>query len=175
MEDPSGHLDSSWTTSRSVQISRLGLGPHYTSLANGLNWTKLDQIQQNGPNRLKWTKRTEWTKVYLRDGSGPKWTSKSDWTKWTEWTKWTKVDLRDWSGPKWTKKSKWPKGLVCVTLHITRFMNNRVMWKTLLGTWIPLGLHLDQSKYLGWVWDHTAHNSIWSKLDWTGPDSTKWT
>ena len=35
------------------------------------------------------------------------------------------------------------------------------MWKTLLDTWIPLGLHLDfQSKYLGWVWDHTAQNSI---------------
>ena len=32
------------------------------------------------------------------------------------------------------------------------------MWKTLLDTWIPLGLHLDQSKYLDWVWKHSAHN-----------------
>ena len=52
------------------------------------------------------------------------------------------------------------KGLVCVTLHITQFINNRVMWNTLLGTWITFGLHLDQSKYLGWGWDHTEHNSI---------------
>ena len=54
----------------------------------------------------------------------------------------------DRNGPKRTNDQS---GLVCVTLHITRFMNNRVMWKTLLGTWIALGLHLDQSKYLGRV------------------------
>ena len=34
------------------------------------------------------------------------------------------------------------------------------MWKTLLYTWIPLGLHLDQSKYLDCVWNHSADNSI---------------
>ena len=34
------------------------------------------------------------------------------------------------------------------------------MWNTLLGTWITFGLHLDQSKYLGWGWNHAEHNSI---------------
>ena len=34
------------------------------------------------------------------------------------------------------------------------------MWKTFLDTWIPLGLHSNQSKYLGWVWKHSAYNSI---------------
>ena len=29
-----------------------------------------------------------------------------------------------------------------------------------LGTWIPLGLHLDQSNYMGWVLKPSAHNSI---------------
>ena len=66
----------------------------------------------------------------------------------------------DQNGPKRANGQSRPKGLVCVTLHITRFMNNWVMWNTLLGTWITFGLHLDQSKYLGWGWDHTAYNSI---------------
>ena len=37
---------------------------------NGLNWTEVDRIYQCGPNGPKWTKNTEWTKLYLRDGSG---------------------------------------------------------------------------------------------------------
>ena len=66
----------------------------------------------------------------------------------------------DRNGPKRANDQSRPKGLVCVTLHITQFRNNQVMWKTLLGTWITFGLHLDQSEYLGWGWDHTTHNSI---------------
>ena len=38
-----------------------------------------------------------------------------------------------------------------VTQHITQYFHYRVMWKTLLQSWIPLGLHLDQSKYMGWA------------------------
>ena len=34
------------------------------------------------------------------------------------------------------------------------------MWMTLLDIWIPLGLHRDQSKYLGWLWNNNSHNSI---------------
>ena len=44
--------------------------------------------------------------------------------------------------------------------HITQYLHYWVMWKTLLGTWIPLGLHLDQSHYIGWVLKPSAHNSI---------------
>ena len=66
----------------------------------------------------------------------------------------------DRNGPKRVNDQSRCKGLVCVTLHITRFINNQVMWNTLLGTWITFGLHLDQSKYLGWGWDHIEHNSI---------------
>ena len=66
----------------------------------------------------------------------------------------------DRNGPRRVNDQSWRKGLVCVTLHITRFINNWVMWNTLLGTWIIFRLHLDQSKYLGWGWDHTKHNSI---------------
>ena len=66
----------------------------------------------------------------------------------------------DRNGPKRANDQSRPKGLVCVTLHITQFRNNQVMWKTLLGTWITFRLHLDQSKYLGWGWVHTAYNSI---------------
>ena len=66
----------------------------------------------------------------------------------------------DRNGPRRVNDQSRRKGLVCVTLHITQFINNRVMWNTLLGTWITFGLHLDQSKYLGWGWDHTEHNSI---------------
>ena len=29
-----------------------------------------------------------------------------------------------------------------------------------LDTWIPLGLHMDQSNYMGWVLKPSAHNSI---------------
>ena len=36
-------------------------------------------------------------------------------------------------------------------VHITRLTSNRVMWKTLLDTSIPLRLHLDQSKYMAWA------------------------
>ena len=34
------------------------------------------------------------------------------------------------------------------------------MQKTFLDTWIPLGLHRDQSKYMGWVLKPSTHNSI---------------
>ena len=44
-------------------------------------------------------------------------------------------------------------------LNINRFFIYRVTWKTTLDTWISLGLHLDQSKYLGWVGKPSQHNS----------------
>ena len=44
-------------------------------------------------------------------------------------------------------------------LNITRFFTYRVTWNTILDTWIPFGLHLDQSKYMGWVGKLSQHNS----------------
>ena len=110
-----------------------------------------DRMDQIVPKGWKWSSGPKWTKERAIDQSG---LNGPNGLKQTEGTE---VDR---NGPKRVNEQSRRKGLVCVTLHITRFMNNWVMWNTLLGTWITFGLHLDQSKYLGWGWDHTAHNSI---------------
>ena len=60
---------------------------HYWSGLNGpsgLNWTKLDQVDQIGQNELIWTKV---------DLTGPKWTevNRMDWSRLNR-LKWTKLD-----------------------------------------------------------------------------------
>ena len=47
-----------------------------------------------------------------------------------------------------------------VTFNITRFIGYRVTLESNLHSQIPLGLHLDQSKQLEWVFEPSQGNSI---------------